>query len=155
MTFENTVFATYVIAATIVIIKMMLQGWITVYRMLKVGGGFLNPEDKRPGMANPKPRPGQLDPDDYVERSRRMQRNDTENIPPFLIAGLLFTLTQPPLWLAQVLLYGFVVSRLGHFWAYITAKSHETRASFFTIGSLIVIGIAVYTLIAAITGVTS
>jgi len=147
MTFENPVFVTYVIAATLMIIKMMGQGWITVFRMMKVGGGFLNPEDAAAGMTNPKPRPGQLDADDYVERSRRMHSNDTENIPVFLVAGLLFALTQPPLLVAQVLLYGFVATRLAHFWAYITAKSHEVRATFFTIGSLIVIGMAVYTLI--------
>ena len=147
MTFENPVFVTYVIAATFMIIKMMGQGWITVFRMMKAGGGFLNPEDANPGMTNPKPHPGQLDADDYVERSRRMHSNDTENIPVFLVAGLLFALTQPPPLVAQVLLYGFVATRLAHFWAYFTAKSHEVRATFFTIGSLIVIGMAVYTLI--------
>jgi uncharacterized membrane protein YecN with MAPEG domain len=147
MTFENPVFVTYVIAATLMIIKMMGQGWITVYRMMKVGGGFLNPEDENQGLTNPKPRPGQLDADDYVERSRRMHSNDTENIPVFLVAGLLFALTQPPLLVAQVLLYGFVATRLAHFWAYFTAKSHEVRATFFSIGSFIVIGMAVYTLV--------
>ena len=150
MTFENPVFVTYVIAATIMITKMMGQGWITVYRMMKVGGGFLNPEDAAAGMANPKPRPGQLDADDYVERSRRMHRNDTENIPVFLVAGLLFAWTQPPLWLAQCLLFGFVAARLAHFWAYLTAKSHEVRATFFSIASLIVIAMAVYSFICAV-----
>ena len=132
------------------ILKLMGQGWITVYRMMRIGGGFLNPEDAAAGLANPKPRPGQLDADDYVERSRRMQRNDLENIPAFLIAGLLFVWTQPGLLVAQVLLYGFVVTRLAHFWAYSTAKPHEFRATFFSIGSLIVIGMAVYTFIYAI-----
>jgi uncharacterized MAPEG superfamily protein len=150
MTFENPVFVTYVIAATLMIIKMMGQGWITVFRMMKVGGGFLNPEDENQGLTNPKPRPGQLDADDYVERSRRMHSNDTENIPVFLVAGLLFAFTQPPLLVAQVLLCGFVATRLAHFWAYFTAKSHEVRATFFTIGSLIVIGMAVYTLICVV-----
>jgi uncharacterized MAPEG superfamily protein len=147
MTLENPLFATYAIAATAMILKMMGQAWITVARMMKVGGGFLNPEDAAKGATNPAPRPGQLDPDDYVERSRRMHRNDTENIPLFLVAGFLFVLTQPPLWLAQVLLYGYVASRVLHFWAYFTARSHETRATFWTIGSLIVIGIAGYTLV--------
>ena len=150
MTFENPVFVTYVIAATLMIVKMMGQGWITVARMMKIGGGFLNPEDAARGMANPTPRAGQLDPDDYVERSRRMHRNDTENIPMFLVAGFLFVLTQPPLLVAQVLLFGYAASRLAHFWAYFTAKSHEVRATFFSIGSLIVIGMAVYTLICAV-----
>jgi glutathione S-transferase len=150
MMLENPVFATYVIAATLMIIKMMGQGWITVARMMKIGGGFLNPEDSNQGMTNPSPRPGQLDADEYVERSRRMHRNDTENIPVFLIAGLLFVMTQPPLWIAQVVLFGYVASRLAHFWAYSTARSHELRATFFSIGSFIVIGMAVYTLIYAI-----
>jgi uncharacterized MAPEG superfamily protein len=150
MTFENPVFVTYVIAATLMILKIMGQGWITVVRMMKVGGGFLNPEDRSKGWANPSPRPGQLDPDDYVERSRRMHRNDTENIPVFLVAGLLFVFTQPPLWVAQWLFFGYVATRLAHFWAYFTAKPHEVRATFFSIGSLIIIGMAVYTLIFAI-----
>lgn len=150
MMLENPVFATYVIAATLMIIKMMGQGWITVARMMKIGGGFLNPEDANQGMTNPSPRPGQLDADEYVERSRRMHRNDTENIPVFLVAGLLFVMTQPPLWVAQLVLFGYVATRLAHFWAYSTAKSHELRATFFSIGSLIVIGMAVYTLIYAI-----
>jgi glutathione S-transferase len=147
MMFENPVFVTYVIAATLMILKMMGQGWITVYRMMKVGGGFLNPEDENQGLTNPNPRPGQLETDDYVERSRRMHSNDTETIPVFLVSGLLFALTQPPLLVAQVLLYGFVATRLAHFWAYFTARSHEVRATFFSIGSFIVIGMAVYTLI--------
>jgi glutathione S-transferase len=150
VTFESPVFVTYVIAATVMILKMMGQGWITVARMMKVGGGFLNPEDAAAGMVNPHPRPGQLDPDDYVERSRRMHRNDTENIPVFLVAGLLFVWTQPPVWVAQCLLFGYVVTRLAHSWAYFTARSHEVRATFFSIGSLIVIGMAVFTLMYAI-----
>ena len=144
---EEPVFATYVIAASLMILKYMGHGWLTVVRMMKVGGGFVNPEDAAAGLANPKPREGQLDPDDYVERTRRMHRNDMENTPPFLVAGFLFALAAPPLWLAQTLLYGFVGMRLLHFWAYLTAKSHEVRATFFTFGSLIVIGMAVYTLI--------
>jgi uncharacterized MAPEG superfamily protein len=150
MTFENPVFATYAIAATLMILKMMGQGWITVQRMMTVGGGFLNPEDEGRGWANPRPRPGQLEPDDSVERSRRMHRNDTENIPVFLVAGLLFVATAPALWVAQCLLFGYAASRLAHFWAYFTAKPHDVRAVFFSIGSLIVIGMAVYTLIYAV-----
>jgi len=147
MNLKDPVIATYAISASIMLLKIMGQGWITVYRMMKVGGGFLNPEDKNKGLANPKPRPGQLDADDYVERSRRMHRNDVENILPFLGAGLLFALTNPPLLAAQMLLYGFILARAGHFIAYINGWSHEIRATFFTIGSIIIIGMAIYTII--------
>ncbi len=147
MNLKDPVFATYAISASIMLLKIMGQGWITVFRMMRVGGGFLNPEDKNTGLANPKPRPGQLDVDDYVERSRRMHRNDTENILPFLAAGLLFTLTSPPLLAAQLLFYGFVLARAGHFTAYINGWSHEIRATFFTPGSMIIMGMAIYTFI--------
>lgn len=144
---ENPVFAAYATAASIMIIKMAGQAWITVGRMIKVNAGLLNPEDLKPGATNPNPDPSQLEPNDYVERSRRMHRNDCENVPIFLVAGLLFAFTQPPLWLAQVLFYGYVATRLLHFYAYLTARSHELRAAFWTPGSLIIIGMAGYTLV--------
>jgi glutathione S-transferase len=101
---------------------------------------------------NPNPSPDQLKPNPDVERSRSMQRNDMENIPIFLVAGFLFTLTQPALWATQTLMYGYVASRLLHAYALGTAKTHDLRAVFFTIGSLIVIGMSLYTLVFALKG---
>ncbi|MDQ2090343.1 MAPEG family protein [Marimonas arenosa] len=128
------------------VLKIMGQGWMTVYRMMKSEAGFASPEDLREGLLNKSPSPEQLDINDYVDRSRRMHRNDLENIPAFLCAGLLLVAVSPPLLLAQVLLYGFVIARLLHAYAYATAKSHEVRATFYTIGSLIVIAMALYVL---------
>ena len=128
LSLSNPVFATYAVCAALAVLKIMGQGWMTVYRLMKVGGGYASPEDARKGPLNPKPRPGQLDIDDYVDRSRRMHRNDLENIPGFLAAGLLFVLVSPPLWFAQVLMYGFVVARAAHAWAY--AHGAEPRGSF-------------------------
>ena len=150
MTLQDPLFTTYAIAASLMILKYMGQGWITVVRMLSTNAGMVNPEDLRPGAINKTPDPSQLEPNESVERSRRMHRNDMENIPGFLVAGLLFVAAEPPLWLAQTLLYGFVAARLGHFWVYSTARSHESRATFYTIGSLIVIGMAGYVLVRAI-----
>ena len=146
MNLKDPVWQTYLIAASLMCLKMMLQAWVTVYRMIKVNGGFLHPEDIKKTPLNPNPNPDQLKPDPYVERSRSMQRNDMENIPIFLVAGFLFSLTQPALWAAQILMYGYVVSRLLHAYALGTAKTHDLRAVFFTIGSLIVIGMSLYTL---------
>jgi glutathione S-transferase len=150
LTFDNPVFTAYAIAASIMILKMASMSWLTVYRMMRVNGGFRNPEDANPGLANKEPRPGQLDRDDYVERTRRIHQNDYENVPPFLVVGLLFVLTAPGLALAQALFYGYVASRLLHFTAYVTARSHEVRATFWTVGSLIMIGMAIATLRAAL-----
>ena len=60
----------------------------------------------------------------------------------FFVAGLLYVTTMPPLWLAQVLFYGFVVTRLAHFVAYYSAQNHEVRAALWTPGSLVIIFLA-------------
>jgi uncharacterized MAPEG superfamily protein len=75
-----------------------------------------------------------------------MHRNDLENIPAFWAAGLLFVAVAPPLWLAQVLMYGFVAMRLIHAIVYATKQTHEVRATFYTVASLIVIYMALHVL---------
>jgi uncharacterized MAPEG superfamily protein len=147
---ENPVFVTYAIAAALMALKVMGQGWMTVYRMMKSDSGLASPEDLQSGPLNRNPRPGQLELNDYVDRSRRMHRNDLENIPAFWAAGLVFVTVEPPLLLAQILMYGFVLARLAHAVAYVTRQMHEVRATFYTIGSLAVIVMALYVLAAVI-----
>ncbi|SMH48758.1 MAPEG family protein [Maritimibacter sp. HL-12] len=147
---QNPVFVTYAIAAALGVLKVMGQGWMTVYRMMKVNAGYASPEDLRAGPINRSPSPEQLEVNDYVDRSRRMHRNDLENIPAFWVAGLLFVLTAPPLWLAQVLMFGFVGARALHALAYATKRSHEVRATFYTVGSVIVVVMAVWVLWAVV-----
>ena len=146
LTMENPVFEVYVIAAALMVLKVMLQGWMTVYRMLKSNSGLASPEDLQKGLINRDPRPDQLEVSEYVDRSRRMHRNDLENIPAFLAAGLLFVAVDPALWTAKVLMYGFVLARLAHFTAYTTKQTHEVRATFYSLGSLIVIYMAAHVL---------
>ena len=147
---RNPVFATYVIAATIMILKAVSMSWLTVVRMLQANGGFRAPEDIRKTALNPDPNPKQLEPDERVERIRRIQLNDLESLPYFLISGLLYVLTAPSLGLARWLLYGYVASRFAHFAAYLTAQTHDTRAALWTVGSLILIFMTVRTLLAAL-----
>ena len=45
LTFDNPVFRYYAIAAALMIVKMMSQGWITIFRMITVKGGYRYPED--------------------------------------------------------------------------------------------------------------
>lgn len=143
---DNPVFATYAIAAALMVLKIMGQGWMTVYRMMKSHSGLASPEDVQLGLLNKHPNPKQLAVNDYVDRSRRMHRNDLENIPAFLAVGLIFVTIDPPIWLAQVALYGFVLARLAHFVAYATKQTHEVRATFYTIGSSLVIYMALHIL---------
>lgn len=150
LSLSDPLFATYAIAATIMILKAVAMSWLTVFRMMGENGGFRSPEDVRKTRFNPNPAPTQLAPNDRVDRIRRIQLNDLESLPYFLVAALLFVLTGPPLLLAQILLYAYVVTRLLHFAAYFTAQTHDLRAILWTPGSLILIFITGWTLISAL-----
>lgn len=147
---HDPLLATYAIAASLMILKAVSMSWLTVVRMMQAKGGFRSPEDLRKTALNPEPRPEQVGPNDYVDRIRRIQLNDLENLPFFLVAGFLYVLTAPSLRMAQWLLYGYVVSRLLHFVAYLRASDHEIRATFWTIGSLILIVMTVRVLLVAL-----
>jgi glutathione S-transferase len=150
LTLQNPVFATYVVAACIMILKAVAMSWLTVVRMMGANAGFRSPEDAKKTPLNPNPKPGQVGPNESVDRIRRIHLNDLENIPFFLVAGLLFVTTAPDLLLAQWLFYGYVVSRLLHFIAYLTAQIHEVRATLWTVGSVILIYMTVATLLKAL-----
>jgi glutathione S-transferase len=150
LSLHDPLFATYVVAATLMILKATSMSWLTVIRMLQVNGGFRSPEDVRKTPFNPNPNPKQLEPNDAVDRIRRIHLNDLENIPFFLAAGFFYILTEPSLLLARVLLYGYVATRLLHFGAYLTGRTHDTRAKLWTPGSLILLFMAGRALVAAL-----
>ena len=143
ISFQNPVFSAYAIAASLMVLKVVAMSWLTVWQMMKVKGGYRSPEDLRKTPLNPKPKKSQLLPNENVERVRRIQQNDLENVPVFLLSGFLNVLTAPSLWLAQVLFYGYAISRFAHFAAYYTAQTHDMRATLWTIGSLIIVFMSV------------
>jgi glutathione S-transferase len=147
---HDPLFVTYAVAATLLILKAVAMSWLTVVRMVQANGGYRSPEDIQKTPMNPAPDPAQLLPNERVERIRRIQLNDLESLPYFLIAGLLYILTEPSLRLAQCLLYGYVASRMLHFWAYLTGQIHEIRATLWTIGSIILVFMTVRTLLVAL-----
>lgn len=142
LSLSDPLFATYTIAATLMILKAVAMSWLTVLRMMRVKGGFRSPEDLRKTPLNPNPSATQIEPNDYVDRIRRIQLNDLENVPFFLAAGFFYVLINPSLTAARILFYGYVVSRLLHFLAYLTKQTHDLRATFWTIGSLILVYMA-------------
>ncbi len=150
LTLQNPAFATYVIAATIMILKAVAMSWLTVVRMMQENAGFRAPEDLKKTPLNPNPNPQQTAPNERVERIRRIQQNDLENLPFFLVAGLLYVFTEPSLVMAQWLFYGYVASRLLHFVAYFTGQVHDVRATFWSIGSFILIFMSGRTLLVAL-----
>ena len=147
LSLENPAFQTSLIAAAIMILKLMLQPWMTVQRMMKVSAGFRSPEDEKKSPLNPNPLDGQTERNEYVDRSRRMNLNDLESIPGFLAAGFLFVLVSPPLLFAQIRIWTYVGARAAHFVAYATAQLHDIRATFWTFSSLPVIVMAGYILV--------
>ena len=146
LTFDNPVFHVYTIAAAIMILKLALQPWMTVQRMMKASAGFRSPEDIKRSPLNPNPSDDQTELNEYVDRSRRLNLNDLESIPAFLAAGFLFVLVDPPLLLAQLLIWTYVGARAAHFIAYVTAQLHDVRATFWTFSSLPIIVMAGYVL---------
>ncbi len=152
LSLHNPLFATYVVAASLLILKAIAMSWLTVVRMMQAKGGFRSPEDLRRTPLNPEPNPRQLEPDERVDRIRRIHLNDLENLPFFLVAGFLYLFTAPSLMVARLLLYGYVASRLLHFAAYLSARTHDTRATLWTLGSLILVYMTVATLITALAG---
>ena len=150
LSLNNPLFSTYAIAATLMIFKAVSMSWLTVARMMKAKGGYRAPEDIKRTRLNPSPSPAQLQPNEQVERIRRIQMNDLENIPFFLFAGFLYVLTAPSLMVAQFVLYGYVVTRFLHFFAYLGAATHDLRATLWTPGSLIILYMTGYTLVAVL-----
>jgi glutathione S-transferase len=150
LSLHDPLIATYVIAATLTILKAVSMSWLTVIQMIRVNGGFRSPEDIKKTPMNPFPDPAQLAPNERVERMRRIHLNDLESLPFFLVAGFLYVLTQPSLLAARCLLYGYVVSRLLHFAAYLTGQIHEVRAAFWSVGSILLVFMTVSTLLAAL-----
>jgi len=146
LSLDNPVFHAYAIAACLMLLKLMLQPWMTVVRMMKVHAGFRSPEDLKKTPLNPEPRSDQLEVNEYVDRSRRLNLNDLESIPGFLVAGLLFVLVDPPVLFAQVVIWTYVVARAAHFVAYLTAQVHDIRAFCWTWSSLSVLVMAGYSL---------
>jgi glutathione S-transferase len=147
---HDPLFATYVVAASLIILKALAMSWLTVVRMVRAQGGYRSPEDIKKTPLNPAPDPAQLLPNEDVERIRRIQMNDLESLPYFLAAGFLYVLTKPSLLLAQCLLYGYVASRLLHFLAYLTGQIHDIRAMLWTVGSVILVFMTVRTLLVAL-----
>jgi len=147
MSFANPVFAAFAISVAIMVLKAVAMSWLTVARMMWLRAGFRSPEDIRKTLLNPDPDPRQLLPDERIERIRRIQLNDLENLPFFFAAGALYVLTDPPLLLAQWLFYGYAVSRLLHFVAYFTRQIHDIRATLWSIGSLIIVFMAAMSLL--------
>lgn len=137
LTFENDVFRLFATYGTIVIVKMMALSFFTSFKRInkKV---FATPEDAA-GSRDPQ-KHVRLDPD--IERVRQCHRNDMENIPPFLVIGLLYVLSGPSLFAAMWHFRVFVASRFLHTIAYLIPLPQPTRALAFLVGVVTTLSMA-------------
>jgi hypothetical protein len=78
------------------------------------------------------------------ERSRRRSRRAIRG------ATSAASAPEPSLLVARVLLFGYVASRMVHFVAYLTARTHDTRATLWSIGSFLLVYMTARTLLAAL-----
>ncbi|KPP64765.1 hypothetical protein Z043_116854 [Scleropages formosus] len=122
---ESEVFLAFCTYATIVILKMLLMAPLTAYfRITKKV--FSNPEDTWLA-ANAEEKKKMLCTDEDVERVRRCHLNDLENIVPFLMIGLLYSITGPDLSTALLHFRVFVDSRIFHTVAYLACLPQPSR----------------------------
>jgi prostaglandin-E synthase 1 len=136
-------FRAYAIACAAVVLKMLVLAW---YGALLRGRSraYLNEEDARAfgGRVVSEEAPD-------VRRALRALRNDTENIPTFLVLGLLFVLQGATALAASIHFGVFVVGRTCFSVAYVKALQPLRTASY-VVSTLAVIAMLVRIVIAAL-----
>nr|UDM84154.1 microsomal glutathione S-transferase 1 [Sillago sihama] len=136
---EDEVFLAFSTYAVIVILKMMLMAPLTAYYRI-TRGAFSNEEDVGLKPAEEKKKLLRTHPD--VERIRRCHQNDLENIIPFVVVGLLYTLTGPELSAALLHFRLFTGSRIFHTLAYVCALPQPSRGLSWMLGMLVTFSMA-------------
>ena len=134
----------YALCAAILVLKMSFTGSATgIMRMRR--GAYVTSEDYkfmgREAAAA----------DETVERLRRAHQNDLENIPPFLIIGLLYALSNPSSGIASGLFVIFTLARLLHTATYL-AGMQPWRSIFFEVGHISLLVTTILLLVNLFTG---
>jgi uncharacterized MAPEG superfamily protein len=139
-------FRTYVACAAILALKMVVSA---VYTAVQRGRhrGYANPEDAR--AFGPAGAAAAREDPPAVARALRIQRNDVENIPLFLVLALAYVLAGASPLGAAAYCWTFTLARIAHTVAY-TWNLQPWRALCWGIGVLATVGIAVQLLLAAL-----
>ncbi|XP_010791868.1 microsomal glutathione S-transferase 1 [Notothenia coriiceps] len=131
---EDEVFKAFTTYAVIVVVKMLLMAPLTAfYRFTR--GAFANEEDVARKPAEERKKLLRNHPD--VERVRRCHQNDIETIIPFVLVGLLYTLTGPVLSAALLHFRIFAGSRICHTIAYLFPLPQPSRGLSWVVGLLV------------------
>ncbi|KAK3590542.1 hypothetical protein CHS0354_015520 [Potamilus streckersoni] len=142
LSLDNPIFAQFLFYAGVVLIKTCLMSLLTA-RYRHKNKAFLTDEDcqslkRRTGVDV---KPSKNDPD--VERVRGCHQNDLENVIPFVLLGLLYSLTDPNPWYAKMHFRIFTVARLFHSVAYLYPLPQPSRALGWFLGYIITLSMGV------------
>jgi uncharacterized MAPEG superfamily protein len=120
-------------AATVILLSLNLLGLANATALTRgQHSEVINPEDKK---LNDAATVVYEEGNEKTQRYRRAHRNALENVPLFMITGLLFTMVGPSFALAASIFGTFVVARIGHSFCYVKAKQ-PFRTLFFVLGAL-------------------
>ncbi|KAJ3642964.1 hypothetical protein Zmor_025709 [Zophobas morio] len=140
LSLKNPSFCAYMVCSCILVIKMIAVALLTAYKR-KVHKVYLSPEDVKTNT-------GQIDTHDDVERVRRAHLNDLENIPLFWTTAFVFLFAKPPVWLACLMFFTFVIARIGHTIVYaVYVVRQPARAVCFLTGLVITLYMALHAMI--------
>jgi uncharacterized MAPEG superfamily protein len=141
----NTLFASpalrlFGICYLILVLKMVAVGAYTSVLRIR-GKVYASPEDYEFQRLTPAP-----SPNEDIERARRAHRNDLENILPFFGVGLLYALSRPSLFAAEIYYVGYTVARSLHSVFYIRSMQ-PYRTIAFTVALLLMLAMLLTTLV--------
>ncbi|XP_028147278.1 microsomal glutathione S-transferase 1 [Diabrotica virgifera virgifera] len=106
LSLDNEVLRSLLFYCSVLVLKMMFMSILTGSKRYK-HKAFANPEDAIRRHVKPKV-------SEHVERVRRAHLNDIENIPLFFVTGLIYTLTNPAVYLAKTFFLAYTLARIGH-----------------------------------------
>ena len=132
----SSAFQTYALCSAILVLKMLYSATYTGVQRQR-NQGYVNPEDAKTfgsqgASAGTSEAPA-------VAHALRIQRNDLENIPAFLVIGLLYVMVGGT---AASYFWVFTIARIAHTVCY-TLQLQPWRALSFGVGALCVVGMCV------------
>lgn len=137
---ESPVLQLFGLTYMILVLKMVAVGWSTSFFRIR-DKHFATPEDYRLQGLTPK-----TAVNEDVERTRRVHRNDLENILPYFGVGLFYALTNPSITSARICFIGYTVARVLHSAFYI-ASLQPWRTLAFAVAQILMLTMAVLTLL--------
>ena len=139
---NDPVFQSYV--ATVVVLSLNVIGLANATAITRgKHKEAINPEDAKPGG---EVKVVGLEGSDATQRHVRAHRNALENIPLFMITGLIFVMTNPSLTLAASIFGVFTVARIAHSLCYVKGIQPFRTISFVLglLAQVVMLGVIVF-----------